>query len=163
MSDETTSTDSEPKPWERLHDEHDKAWLGFQAWLDTPSYSRSLDRAYQKYRGNPKKPKSVSSAFVRWSNEYRWRERSAAYDEAKRAEDTEAVQGCRQDAKNSVWKTICRAVEFQNGNLETMSVDQRTKYLVALRQLADSITEKNDGDGQTRAVEYGDQWMPPDA
>lgn len=164
MSDDYTSTSTDPKPWERLPEETSRAWHGFQSWLSLPPHRRSLVRAYQVYQGNnSNKAKPPSASFAGWARTHRWDERSAAYDEAQRAEQKEKTANHRIDAINSAWCGIIEAVIAQNEKLPTMSTGERTKYLVALRQMVESIEEKKGPREATTEVVYTDQWMPPDA
>lgn len=63
------------QPWDRLPDEHNKAWEWFQAYRNLPASERSL-KAAQRAMGK----RSSRRAEV-WSSKFNWVERAAAWDE----------------------------------------------------------------------------------
>lgn len=65
--------------WDRLENEPERAYRAFEVFLRLPSSERTLTAAYRHHVGNPDaKP---SDTWNRWSNEFAWRERAAAYDD----------------------------------------------------------------------------------
>ena len=74
--------DSEKKArelWERLAHEPERAFRAFEAYRNLPSGERTVIEAYRGHVGNPDAPKP-SDTWSRWSSEFAWRERAAAYD-----------------------------------------------------------------------------------
>jgi len=66
--------------WERLENEPEKAYRAFECFLSLPSGERTLLAAYRQHVGNPGAAKP-SDTWSRWSSEFAWRERAAAYDD----------------------------------------------------------------------------------
>jgi hypothetical protein len=65
--------------WERLENEPERAYRAFEAFLSLPGRERTLTAAYQHHVSNP--DARPSDTWNRWSNEFAWRERAAAYDD----------------------------------------------------------------------------------
>jgi hypothetical protein len=66
--------------WDRLENEPERAFRAFESFLVLPSGERTLLAAYRQHVGNPDAVKP-SDTWSRWSNEFAWRERAAAYDD----------------------------------------------------------------------------------
>jgi hypothetical protein len=66
--------------WERLENEPERAYRAFEAFLSLPGRERTLLEAYRQHVGNPDAVKP-SDTWSRWSSEFAWRERVAAYDD----------------------------------------------------------------------------------
>jgi hypothetical protein len=66
--------------WDRLENEPERAYLAFEAFLALPSRERTLLKAYRVHVGNPHAA-NPSDTWSRWSGEFAWRERAAAFDE----------------------------------------------------------------------------------
>jgi hypothetical protein len=66
--------------WDRLENEPERAYRAFEAFLALPSNERTLLGAYRQHVGNPDAVKP-SDTWSRWSSEFAWRERAAAYDD----------------------------------------------------------------------------------
>src|SRR5215211_4966644 len=76
-----TEKSSEAKEvWDRLENEPERAYRAFEAFLALPSRERTLLGAYRVYVGNPHGAKP-SDTWSRWSGEFAWRERAAAFDD----------------------------------------------------------------------------------
>src|SRR5215204_6335487 len=65
--------------WDRLEIESERAYRAFEVFLRLPSSERTLTAAYQRHVGNS--DARPSDTWSRWSNEFAWRERAAAYDD----------------------------------------------------------------------------------
>jgi hypothetical protein len=65
--------------WDRLENEPERAYRAFEAYRSLPSGERTLIAAYRQHVGNPDAAKP-SDTWSRWSSEFAWRERAAAYD-----------------------------------------------------------------------------------
>jgi hypothetical protein len=66
--------------WDRLENEPERAFRAFEAYRHLPSAERTLIEAYRQHVGNPDAAKP-SDTWSRWSSEFAWRERAAAYDD----------------------------------------------------------------------------------
>src|SRR5919112_6281577 len=66
--------------WDRLENEPERAYRAFESYRNLPSGERTLIAAYRLHVGNPDAVKP-SDTWSRWSNEFAWRERAAAYDD----------------------------------------------------------------------------------
>ena len=65
--------------WDRLENEPERAYRAFESYRNLPSAERTLIEAYRQHVGNPGAAK-VSDTWSRWSRQFAWRERAAAYD-----------------------------------------------------------------------------------
>jgi hypothetical protein len=65
--------------WDRLENEPERAYRAFESYRNLPSGERTLIEAYRQHVGNPHAAKP-SDTWSRWSREFAWRERAAAYD-----------------------------------------------------------------------------------
>ena len=73
--------DTEKKElWDRLDTEPERAYRAFESFLTLPSGERTILEAYRSYVGNPQAVKP-SDTWNRWSSQFAWRERAAAYDD----------------------------------------------------------------------------------
>jgi hypothetical protein len=66
--------------WDRLENEPERAYRAFGVFLTLPSAERTLLAAYRHHVGNPEAAKP-SDTWSRWSHEFAWRERAAAYED----------------------------------------------------------------------------------
>jgi hypothetical protein len=66
--------------WDRLEIEPEGAYRAFESYRNLPSAQRTLIKAYRQHVGNPDADKP-SDTWSRWSSEFAWRERAAAYDD----------------------------------------------------------------------------------
>jgi len=66
--------------WDRLTTEPERAYRAFECYLALPSRERTLLGAYRQNVGNPDAMKP-SDTRSRWSSQFAWRERAAAYDD----------------------------------------------------------------------------------
>src|SRR5918999_1138736 len=65
--------------WDRLENEPERAYRAFESFRNLPSGERTLIEAYRQHVGNSDAAKP-SDTWSRWSREFAWRERAAAYD-----------------------------------------------------------------------------------
>jgi len=73
-------TEKSKELWDRLHNESERAHRAFQTFLSLPSDDRTVVEAYRGHVGNPEAVKP-SDTWFRWSREFAWLERAAAYDD----------------------------------------------------------------------------------
>jgi hypothetical protein len=66
--------------WDRLENESERGFRAFEVFLSLPSGERTLLKAYRQHVGNPDAVKP-SDTWSRWSSDFAWRERAAAYDD----------------------------------------------------------------------------------
>jgi hypothetical protein len=66
--------------WDRLENEPERAYRAFESFLSLPSGERTLLGAYRQHVANPGAAKP-SDTWSRWSSQFAWRERAAAYDD----------------------------------------------------------------------------------
>jgi hypothetical protein len=62
-----------------LENESERAYRAFEVFLRLPSSERTLTAAYQHHVSNP--DARPSDTWNRWSSQFAWRERAAAYDD----------------------------------------------------------------------------------
>jgi hypothetical protein len=114
--------------WDRLENESERAYRAFEVFLRLPSSERTLTAAYQHHVSNP--DARPSDTWSRWSNEFAWRERAAAYDDH--------LESLRREAHEQVIKEEAarqaREVEKVRGRFnELMTV----AYMQAMECLED--------------------------
>jgi hypothetical protein len=66
--------------WDRLENEPERAYRAFECFLSLPSDHRTIVEAYRVYVGNSEAVKP-SDTWTKWSHDYAWRERAAAFDD----------------------------------------------------------------------------------
>jgi hypothetical protein len=85
--------------WDRLENETERAYRAFECFLSLPSGERTVVEAYRVHVGNPQAVK-VSDTWVRWSSDFAWRERAAAYDDHMANKRREAYErGVEEEAE----------------------------------------------------------------
>ena len=114
--------------WDRLENESERAYRAFEVFLRLPSSERTLTAAYQHHVSNP--DARPSDTWSRWSSEFAWRERAAAYDDH--------LESLRREAQEEVIKEEAerqaREVEKIRGRFnELMTV----AYMQAMEALED--------------------------
>ena len=77
--------------WDRLENEARRAFEAFQTFLSLPADGRTIVEAYRYHVGNPHVAKP-SDTWIRWSSEFAWRERAAAYDDHVTSKRREAYE-----------------------------------------------------------------------
>jgi len=73
-------TEKSKELWDRLENEPERAYRAFESFLTLPSGERTLLEAYRHHVVNPEAVKP-SDTWSRWSSQFAWRERVAAYDD----------------------------------------------------------------------------------
>lgn len=73
-------TEKSKELWDRLANESTNAYRAFESYRNLPSGERTLIEAYRHHVGNPHAVKP-SDTWVRWSSDFAWSERAAAYDD----------------------------------------------------------------------------------
>ena len=93
--------------WDRLENEPERAYRAFECFLSLPGGERTLLEAYRRHVGDPDAAKP-SDTWSRWSSQFAWRERAAAYDDhlaslrreaSERAVEEEAERQAREVEK----------------------------------------------------------------
>ena len=91
--------DKKKELWDRLENEPERAYRTFECFLSLPSGERTLLGAYRLHVGNPDAVKP-SDTWSRWSSEFAWRERAAAYDDHMANKRREAYErGVEEEAE----------------------------------------------------------------
>src|SRR5215208_3578953 len=85
--------------WDRLENEPERAYRAFESYRNLPSAERTLIEAYRQHVGNRDAVKP-SDTWSRWSSEFAWRERAAAYDDHMANKRREAYErGMEEEAE----------------------------------------------------------------
>jgi hypothetical protein len=85
--------------WDRLENEPERAYRAFESYRNLPSAERRLIEAYRQHVGNRDAVKP-SDTWSRWSSEFAWRERAAAYDDHMANKRREAYErGVEEEAE----------------------------------------------------------------
>jgi len=85
--------------WDRLENEPERAYRAFESFLTLPSGERTILEAYKSYVGNPNAVKP-SDTWSKWSRQFAWRERAAAYDDHMASKRREAFErGIEEEAE----------------------------------------------------------------
>jgi hypothetical protein len=72
--------ESNEQLWHRLQNEPRRAFEAFQTFLSLPSGSRTVVEAYRRHVNNAHATR-VSDTWTRWSRDFAWSERAAAFDD----------------------------------------------------------------------------------
>jgi hypothetical protein len=85
--------------WDRLENEPERAYRAFESYRNLPSAERTLIEAYRQHVDNPNAGKP-SDTWTKWSNNFAWRERAAAYDDHMANKRREAYErGVEEEAE----------------------------------------------------------------
>jgi hypothetical protein len=85
--------------WDRLENEPRRAFEAFQTFLSLPSGDRTIIEAYRVHVDNPEAVKP-SDTWGRWSRDFAWSERAAAYDDHLASMRREAYErGIEEEAE----------------------------------------------------------------
>src|SRR5918997_5817178 len=113
--------------WDRLENESERAYRAFESYRYLPSAERTLIEAYRQHVGNPHAAKP-SDTWSRWSSEFAWRERAAAYDaHIDRLREKSMEKVIQQQAEEQA-----RQLEMMRGRfseLMTIAYDRAIDYL----------------------------------
>jgi hypothetical protein len=99
--------DTKKELWDILENEPERAYRAFECYLRLPGDGRTVVEAYRAHVGNEGAVKP-SDTWVRWSTDFAWRERAAAYDDHlaslrreayERAVEEEAARQAREVEK----------------------------------------------------------------
>ena len=91
--------DKKKELWDRLENEPERAYMAFESYRNLPSAERRLIEAYRQHVGNPDAVKP-SDTWSRWSSQFAWRERAAAYDDHMANKRREAYErGVEEEAE----------------------------------------------------------------
>lgn len=93
------SENTSPKPWERQPGETPRAFGAFLLYRNLPPHERSLSRVAEMLASNSQKqrrPQVILRQVKRWSAQYGWVERAAAWDEEKDRQDREMQAEARR-------------------------------------------------------------------
>jgi hypothetical protein len=119
--------------WDRLENEPTRAFHAFESFLSLPSGERTLLEAYRRHVGNPDAAKP-SDTWSRWSSQFAWRERAAAYDDRLASMRREAFKrGIEEEAE----RQGVLAERNRNRFNELMTVG----YEAAMRSLEEMVEE----------------------
>jgi hypothetical protein len=101
--------------WDRLENEPERVYRAFESFLSLPGRERTLLEAYRQHVGNPDAVKP-SDTWSRWSSQFAWRERAAAYDDhlasVRREAHEQVIKEEAERQAREVEKTIGRMNEL---------------------------------------------------
>ena len=113
--------------WDRLENETERAYRAFEGFLSLPSGDRTLLAAYRHHVGNPDAIKP-SDTWVRWSSDFAWRERAAAYDDHVANKRREAFErGMEQEAERQ--GALAERIRGQTNELMTLGYVRAMEWL----------------------------------
>jgi hypothetical protein len=113
--------------WDRLTTESERAYRAFESFLGRPSGERTLLGAYRLHVGNPDAVKP-SDTWSRWSSEFAWRERAAAYDDHMANKRREAYErGVEEEAERQ--GALAERTRGRMFELLTLSYDAAISWL----------------------------------
>jgi hypothetical protein len=159
--------------WDRLENEPERAYRAFECFLSLPSGERTLLGAYRQHAGNPDAVKP-SDTWSRWSSEFGWRERAAAYDDhlasvrrdaheqvikeeaARQAREVEKVRGRMNELLTVAYQRAMECLEDQDwvrDNLRSSDVIQVMKLYVDYLKAFGEDRESKDEDDWTEEDE----------
>ncbi len=119
--------------WDRLDNEPERAHRAFQTFLRLPSDDQTVVEAYRGHVGNPQAVKP-SDTRVRWSREFAWAERAAAYNDHLESVRRQAFErGIEEEAE----RQGVMAERTRNRFNELMTVG----YEAAMRSLEEAVEE----------------------
>src|SRR5918995_3390235 len=119
--------DTERELWDRLENEPERAYRAFKSYRNLPSGERTLIEAYRQHVGNPDAAKP-SDTWSRWSSEFAWRERAAAYD----AHIDRLREKCMEEVIQQEAEEQARQLERMRGRfneLMTIAYDRAIDFL----------------------------------
>ena len=158
--------------WDRLENEHERAYRAFECFLGLPSGERTLLGAYRRHVGNPDAAKP-SDTWSGWSSSFAWRERAAAYDDHlasvrreayERAVEDEAARQAREVEKtrgrmNELMTVACdRAMECLEDE-DWVSRNLRASDVIQIMRLHMDAVKAFDVDRESGAE---DDWTEED-
>jgi hypothetical protein len=118
--------DNEKELWDRLENEPERAFRAFESFLTLPSSERTIINAYRAYVGNPHASKP-SDTWSRWSSDFAWRERAAAFDDHMASKRREAFErGMEEEAE---WQgTLAERTRGRKNELMTVGYEKAMEW-----------------------------------
>jgi hypothetical protein len=128
--------------WHRLANESTRAFHAFECYLSLPRGERTILGAYKQHVNNPHAVKP-SDTWSRWSSDFAWRERAAAYDDhlasvrheaheqmiqeeaARQAREVEKMRGRYNELMTMAYHRAMECLEDEDwvrGNLRSQDV-----------------------------------------
>lgn len=157
---------STPQPWDRLPDESAKAHGAFVLYRSLPSMGRYVRSAYVLYLKEQGRDQSdiigakPHPAFRKWSKDYQWEERAAAWDQHQLGLELDAVKEQRSRIRIAAHDGILTGIRKQNGRIDELSPYNLSFWISTLVGLLKYMDEAgaSSSDG-TQEVSYSDPWM----
>jgi hypothetical protein len=113
--------------WDRLENEPERAYRAFECFLRLPSGERTLLGAYRQHVGNPDAVKP-SDTWSRWSSQFAWRERAAAYDDHLASLRRESYERAIEEEAERQAREV-EKVRGRYNELMTMAYDRAMEWL----------------------------------
>jgi hypothetical protein len=113
--------------WDRLENEPERAYRAFECFLRLPSSERTLLAAYRQHVGNPDAVKP-SDTWSRWSSQFAWRERAAAYDDHLASLRREAYEKAIEEEAGRQAREVERA-RYRCNELLTLGYERAIAFL----------------------------------
>ena len=127
MYDPRMDIEKKKELWDRLENEPESAYRAFESFRNLPIGDRTLIEAYRQHVGNPSAARP-SDTWRRWSSEFAWRERAAAYDDHLASVRREAYERVIEEEA----ERQAREVEKMRGRyneLMTMAYERAMEWL----------------------------------
>jgi hypothetical protein len=164
--------------WDRLENEPERAYRAFECYLVLPSGKRTLLGAYRQHVSNSDAVKP-SDTWSRWSSQFAWRERAAAYDDhlasvrreahervieeeaARQAREIEKIRGRMNELLTVAYLRAMEALEDQDwvrDNLRSSDVIQVMKlYVDYLKAFGEDREPTGEDDWSEEDLAAGEQ------
>jgi hypothetical protein len=113
--------------WDRLENEPERAYRGFECFLSLPSRERTLLEAYRQHVSNPDAVKP-SDTWSGWCNDFAWRERAAAYDDHLTSLRREAYERAIEEEAGRQAREIEKA-RYRCNELLTLGYERAMEFL----------------------------------
>jgi len=169
MYDPAMDIEKKRELWDRLENEPERAYRAFEAYRHLPSAERTLIEAYRGHVGNPDAAKP-SDTWSRWSSEFAWRERAAAYDaHIDRLREKSMEKVIQQEAEEQARQlemmrgrfnelmtiAYCEAMEYmESGDFLSQ---MRPQDVINIMKLYFEVTQKM-GDTNTQSTDSVVDW-----
>jgi hypothetical protein len=155
--------------WERLENEPERAYRAFESYRSLPSGERTLIEAYRQHVGKRSAAKP-SDTWSRWSCEFAWRERAAAYDAhidrmreksmekvIQQEAEEQARQAVRMRGRFNELMTVAYDKVFDYFESEDFVQQMRPQDVINIMKLHFEVTQKM-GDTNTQGTDLGVDW-----
>jgi hypothetical protein len=113
--------------WDRLQHESTTAFSAFEAFLSLPTSERTLLGAYRQHVGNPEAVKA-SDTWARWSRDFAWRERAAAYEDHLASLRREAYERAMEEEAGRQAREVEKA-RYRCNELLTLGYERAMEWL----------------------------------